>query len=152
MHAVQLLYQYRKSISTKEFGARGKKVKRCEMCRIGLSHCICHLVPKTTSNAGFLLLMHDSEVLKPSNTGRLIADLFPDTFAYLWSRTTVDPALLSLLKDSQWQPYVVFPAQYAEPGRDVFQQQVLPIEGKRPLFILLDGSWREAKKMFRKSP
>ncbi len=24
--------------------------------------------------------------------------------------------------------------------------------GKRPLFIMLDGSWAEAKKMFRKSP
>ena len=24
--------------------------------------------------------------------------------------------------------------------------------GKRPLFVMLDGCWREAKKMFRKSP
>ena len=24
-------------------------------------------------------------------------------------------------------------------------------EGKRPLYVLLDGSWREARKMFRKS-
>ena len=25
-------------------------------------------------------------------------------------------------------------------------------DGKRPLFILLDGTWSEARKMFRKSP
>ncbi len=28
----------------------------------------------------------------------------------------------------------------------------LPISDKPPLFILLDGTWTEAKKMFRKSP
>ncbi len=26
------------------------------------------------------------------------------------------------------------------------------VEGKRPLFILLDATWTEARKMFRKSP
>jgi DTW domain-containing protein YfiP len=30
--------------------------------------------------------------------------------------------------------------------------QVESVEGKRPLFILLDATWTEARKMFRKSP
>ena len=29
---------------------------------------------------------------------------------------------------------------------------VVPVEGKRPLFVLLDATWPEARKMFRKSP
>lgn len=152
MHAVHRLYQYRKSLSTTEYKSRGRKVIRCELCHLAKQHCICSLKPKITSDIGFLLLMYDTEVLKPSNTGKLIADLFDNTFAFLWSRTSVDQQVLDMINDGQWQPYVVFPAEYAMPQQQIFEQQLkLPI-GVKPLFIILDGSWREAKKMFRKSP
>jgi len=96
--------------------------------------------------------MYDTEVLKPSNTGKLIADLIPDTYAFLWSRTEENPELLSVLSDDKWFPMLVFPQEYADEERQVFTNKVICPEGKRPLFIMLDGSWREAKKMFRKSP
>lgn len=164
MHSVHQLYQYRKSISTKSFNARGKKVIRCEQCRVSVDHCICSHTPKSATNAGFVLLMYDTEVLKPSNTGRLIADIFDDTFAFLWARTSVDDKLINLLDDPKWQPVIVFPSEYAEQGRECYTNSLpdsvtqlndkvgAKINGKRPLFILLDGSWREAKKMFKKSP
>ncbi|MNT44825.1 DTW domain protein [compost metagenome] len=44
----------------------------------------------------------------------------------------------------------MFPGEYAEPARVV--DRVDRAEGKRPLFILLDATWTEARKMFRKSP
>jgi DTW domain-containing protein YfiP len=94
--------------------------------------------------------MADIEPLKPSNTGWLIADVVPDTFAFGWARTDVDPALIALLTAPQWQPYVVFPESFAEPERVV--HAVEHSTAKRPLFILLDGTWDEARKMFRKSP
>jgi DTW domain-containing protein YfiP len=94
--------------------------------------------------------MADIEPLKPSNTGWLIADVVADTFAFGWARTEVDPALLALLNDPQWQPYVVFPAEFADDTRVV--HEVKHNDNKRPLFILLDGTWDEARKMFRKSP
>ncbi len=43
--------------------------------------------------------MCDTEPLKPSNTGWLIADVVADTTAFGWARTQVDPALLALLAD-----------------------------------------------------
>jgi len=102
------------------------------------------------------LLMADTEPLKPSNTGWLVADVVADTFAFGWARTETDPMLLTLLADPQWQPYVVFPGEYALPERVVHtvQQPGPPGDGsgKRPLFILLDGTWAEARKMFRRSP
>jgi DTW domain-containing protein YfiP len=107
-----------------------------------------------STRAGMCLLMADIEPLKPSNTGWLIADVVPDTFAFGWARTEVDPALLALLSDPKWQPYVVFPAEFADDARvvhDVAQDADTPTV-KRPLFILLDGTWDEARKMFRKSP
>jgi len=152
MHSVHQLYQYRKSQSTTEFRARGQRVKRCEKCRLSVDYCICPYVPETSSNAGFVLLMYDTEVLKPSNTGRLIADLIEDTYAFLWSRTEPNQELLELLSQDRWQPFVVFPEQYADADRTVYKGEIECQPGKRPLFIMLDGSWREAKKMFRKSP
>ena len=95
------------------------------------------------------LLMGDIEPIKPSNTGWLIADVVTDTFAFGWARTQVDPALLALLNDPQWQPYVVFPREFADDARVV--HEVASNANKRPLFILLDGTWDEARKMFRKS-
>jgi DTW domain-containing protein YfiP len=99
------------------------------------------------------LLMADIESLKPSNTGWLVADVVASTFAFGWARTETDPALLALLADPHWQPYVVFPGEYAAPARVVHAVQEASVaSAKCPLFILLDGTWAEARKMFRKSP
>ena len=149
-HAVSLLRAARLTHSVKPFLARrGSRIERCAGCRLMASHCICALRPAVPTQVGMCLLMADTEPLKPSNTGWLIADLVADTFAFTWARTTVDPGLLALLADPQWQPYVVFPGEYAAPERVV---QTIAPSGKRPLFILLDGTWSEARKMFGKSP
>ena len=180
-HAVSQLRAARLARSSKPFLARGgMKGERCPGCRINPAHCICGLRPLLPVDAGVCLLMADIEPLKPSNTGWLIADVVPDTWAFGWARTEVDPALLALLADPQWQPYVVFPGEFVAPGRVVHalvpdtavgdrqfaagppQGKLAPSGGsdprsggawgRRPLFILLDATWPEASKMFRKSP
>ncbi len=125
---------------------------------------MCALQPAVDVRAGVCLLMADIEPLKPSNTGWLVADVVAETFAFGWSRTEVDPALLALLADPQWQPYVVFPGEQVAAGRVVTDALVAEADvgpdaralqtplKKRPLFVLLDGTWPEARKMFRKSP
>ena len=122
---------------------------------------MCAQRPSVQTRAGMCLLMADIEPLKPSNTGWLIADMVADTFAFGWARTEIDPALLELLGDPQWQPYVVFPGEYAAPERVVHVVDRAADEAagaaagalqKRPLFILLDGTWAEARKMFGRSP
>ena len=96
--------------------------------------------------------MADIEPLKPSNTGWLIADVVTSTFAFGWARTAVDPALLALLADPQWQPYLVFPGEFVAAERVVTKLPANDALSKRPLFILLDATWPEARKIFRKSP
>lgn len=149
-HALHKLYQQRLAQSTRPFLARGGSCKRCPKCRLANYLCICAIPTQQQSESGFLLLMYDDEILKPSNTGRLIADIIPQTYAYIWNRVNPDPNMLELLTDPQWQPMVIFPAEYAEPQRVIAKVTIK--SGKRPLFILLDGSWAQAKKMFRKSP
>lgn len=149
-HAVSRLRAERLARSFKPFRARGSHAERCEQCRLPRTHCLCAWRPRVSTPAGFCLLMHDIEPLKPTNTGWLIADLVSDTEAFTWARTRVDPRLPALLADPGWQPYVVFPAEYAAAARRV--SAVAPAVGKRPLFVLLDASWPEARRMFRKSP
>ena len=179
-HAVSRLRAARLARSAKPFLARGgPRGERCAGCRLILGHCLCALRPAVSVRAGVCLLMADIEPLKPSNTGWLIADVVADTWAFGWARTVVDPALLALLADPQWQPYLVFPGEFvaaervvtavqananassnssgnanaSDPGSgDISEGASAPVSGKRPLFVLLDATWPEARKMFRKSP
>jgi len=100
--------------------------------------------------------MSDNEILKPSNTGRLIADVVKETFAFAWNRTEPDPQMMALLADEQYQPVIIFPQEYVEQPARVLASFTEPTPifdpNKKPLLIFLDGSWREARKMFRKSP
>ncbi len=162
-HAVARLRTARLARSSKPFLARGgSHGERCAGCRLVPSHCLCDLRPAISTRSGVCLLMADIEPLKPSNTGWLIADVVADTYAFGWARTEVEPALLALLNDPQWQPYLVFPGEFMRPDRVL--TTLLPAADraatpgqppeplKRPLFILLDGTWSEARKIFRKSP
>lgn len=147
-HAVARLRAERLARSNKPFIARGSRAERCPACRVIASHCLCAWKPRVQADSGVCLLMHDTEPLKPTNTGWLIADLIEDTSAFGWLRTTVDEGLLALLDDPRWQPYIVFPGEFVAQERVVNDVQRQP--GKRPLFILLDATWTEARKMFRK--
>lgn len=149
-HAVSRLRDERLARSTKPFIARGSRAPRCPDCRVIFSYCLCAWRPKVQARSAMCLLMYDTEPLKPTNTGWLIADVIEDTHAFGWSRIEVDERLLALLDDPQWQPYLVFPGEFV--ARERVVTRVEPAPGKRPLFILLDATWTEARKMFRKSP
>ncbi len=136
--------------TTKPFNARGSRVIRCESCLLPKPDCICAAKPAATAKSAFLFLMYTGECFKPTNTGRLIADVAAENFAFVWDRTQPDPALLALLANPRYRPIIIFPTQYAEPARCL--EQVEWQQDKIPLFIMLDGTWREAKKMFVKSP
>lgn len=155
-HAVARLRTERLARAVKPFRTRGGPAPRCPNCRLQPSYCLCALRSNIPTRAGVCLLMADIEPLKPSNTGWLIADVVADTFAFSWARTSVDPRLLPLLADPQWQPYLVFPGEYVSPERVVtalLPETTIAEQGaKRALFVLLDATWAEAGKMARKSP
>lgn len=137
--------------ATRQFNARGSKVLRCENCLLPLDSCICAQRPEAQARAAFCFIMYTGECYKPTNTGRLICDVAADNYAFVWDRTQPDPVLLALLADKRYAPVVIFPQQYAAPERCLPDALALSQAtfGKTPLFVMLDGTWREAKKMFR---
>jgi len=150
-NSIMALRQRELAIPRRPFLARGSKVVRCQTCLMPLKACICAVRPAPLHGSAFCFILYWGEAFKPTNTGRLVADVIHDNHAFLWDRTRPDPALLALLSDPQYAPILVFPTQYAEPERCIESPAQLPAiaAGKTPLYVMLDGTWREAKKMFR---
>jgi DTW domain-containing protein YfiP len=153
INTVNILRKQQLALSTKDFKARGYKVKRCDDCLIPEKKCICAQRPSINSDSAFCMVMYKSEYYKPTNTGKLIADVIPDNYAFRWDRVAPDPALIALLENPKYAPILVFPQQYATAERciDSPKDLVYVQQGRTPLFVMLDGTWREASKMF-KSP
>lgn len=153
VHAFHHLYQRRLAQSTKPFNARGCKVQRCQYCQVSQQYCICEYQPNIESDVAVMLLLSENEVFKPSNTGRLILDTVKEGYAYQWSRTEPDTDMLALLSNDAYQPIVIFPDEYVEDSSRLIKTNAREYcSGKKPLLIFLDGSWREARRIFRKSP
>lgn len=149
INSVMALRQRELQKTVRVFNARGSRVIRCPLCLLPQPDCICAAKPAPSSHSAFCFVMYKGEAYKPSNTGRLIADVAQENFAFVWDRTQPDPELLALLQNPKYAPIVVFPQQYAAPERCI---DSVSTADKIPLFIMLDGTWREAKKMFSKSP
>ena len=83
-NAVLRLREQRLARSTRPFLARGSRAIRCQTCLLPKRHCICATREIHQATSRFCLVMFDTEPMKPSNTGRLIADVLPDKQAFLW--------------------------------------------------------------------
>ena len=73
----------------------------------------------------------------------------PDsTEIFLWERTKKPQKLMEYINDEKYETYLLFPVE------DELAQcsKVEHIStGKIPAFILIDGTWKEARKILRKS-
>ena len=132
--------------STKPFHAKGKSVKRCPDCQMGEFACMCAWRPTAASNIDFVLLMHRKELFKPTNTGRLIVDVFPTTRAFVWNRLQAPEDLKAMLRDPARECFVVFPGEEsAKNARKVVHS--LPPTNKKITLIVLDGTWKQCSRM-----
>ncbi|OLO04758.1 MULTISPECIES: DTW domain-containing protein [Salinicola] len=139
----------------REFKARGSFVERCDGCRLPVLNCLCPYRVTATSDAQVWLLTHPYEHNKPTNTGRLIADVLPLTQTFTWYRTAPEARLLELLADRRYVPFVVFPDDQPDYQHRVVDERAVigaKQDGFIPVFILIDGTWRQARRIFRKSP
>ncbi|MGM0856594.1 MAG: tRNA-uridine aminocarboxypropyltransferase [Pseudomonadota bacterium] len=139
----------------REFKARGSFVTRCEGCNLPELNCLCPYRVTAQSHAQVWLLTHRIEHYKPTNTGRLIGDVLAHTQVFTWHRTAPDERLIALLKDPRYAPFVVFPDDQPDYADRVVSMEAVSDakrSGKIPVYILLDGTWRQARRIFRKSP
>lgn len=128
----------------------------CDHCKLLEFACICEYRPVLQSGIEFCLLTHETEFNKPTNTGRLIEDCLSNTRLYKWHRTEPDQKLLDYIANPNYRQWLVFPTDDPVHLHRItcFEPEEIKTTGtgKTDSFILLDATWQQAAKMFRRSP
>ncbi|WP_207062956.1 tRNA-uridine aminocarboxypropyltransferase [Motiliproteus sp. SC1-56] len=123
----------------------------CRQCSLPPSHCACAERPRISSRCEFALLLHPKEQARPTNTGRFLAQSLAGTPCFSWHRTEPDPALAAWLAERPGQTFILFPVDRPElENRRAPRSQFTAL--RAPRLLLLDGTWKEVRKMLRKSP
>ena len=121
----------------------------CSKCGLKFQ-CICDKIPRLKSSLTLSLITHEKEFERETNTGKWLVNSLPDCQRYQWKRTEKIPDLIDRLEQPHQVPLLLFPNQTSQPlGLALKGAQECQLT---PHFLLLDGTWQEAKKMERKSP
>lgn len=121
----------------------------CNKCGLPKINCICDRAPEIKTNAKIWILSTEKEFYRASNTARLLKLVNPhSTEIFLWERTKKPEKLIENINNERYETYLLFPVEDE-------QVQCRKVEykntGKIPAFILIDGTWKEARKILRKS-
>lgn len=121
----------------------------CNQCGLPVINCICSTVAKIKTNSKIWILSTEKEFYRPSNTARLLKLINPhSTELFLWKRTKVPEKLIANLNNNIYEPFLLFPIENNETKCQKVEYKKV---GKIPAFIIIDGTWKEARKIFRKS-
>jgi len=112
-------------------------------------NCICDKTLKIKTNAKIWILSTEKEFYRPSNTARLLEIVNPtSTEIFLWERTKIPEKLVANLNNEIYDTFLLFPVDNYETASRKVQYKYTE---KIPAFILIDGTWKEARKIFRRS-
>lgn len=133
----------------REFKDKISKItKQCIKCGLVEGMCICEDSISSSSNVEFWLLSHENELTRTSNTGRLIENTFTTTKVFKWHRKDINEELINLLSFNEYNIYLVMAAdRESEKIRLVDYKE----NDKKTVFLILDGTWKEVRKILRKS-
>jgi len=108
-------------------------------------HCLCAELPALRSRTRFVLVRHFKENFKTSNTGRLLARCLPDTVTADW-RGRGEPWSLVIPPGA----VLLFPGENALPPPAVAAEAAA--RGEPLTVVLIDGTWKQSRKMARMVP
>lgn len=148
----------------------------CHQCGFTY-HCICHCYWPLESQLRCVLVMHENEAQRQSNTGKLVKAALPHTKIEIWQRKQPPQALLDSWARGDVSPWLLFPSDDAVPADRLFADAARSVScadrlvsctdssascaevlaatnaSRAPLqFVVLDATWQQARKMLNKSP
>lgn len=126
-----------------------KAKDQCPSCGLVKDNCICGYDIHLDTGVSFWLLTHENEYTRTSNTGRLIENALSSTRVFRWHRTEQPKELIDLIHSGHYDIYLIF-----SDDRPSERKRAVSYEpsDKPVVFLILDGTWKEARKMLRKSP
>jgi DTW domain-containing protein YfiP len=118
------------------------KIRRCPDCFLHRSLCLCALIPTLPTRTRVVLVMHQLELNKPTNTGRLAARCLPNSEILVRGREAEHrtPAAFP------GTPLLLYPHSHAQP-LETWRDSPLHIT-----LIVPDGTWRQAARARRRVP
>lgn len=126
-----------------------KLYESCNKCGLPEINCICNGLPKIETYAKIWILSTEREFSRPSNTARLLKLVNPkSTELILWERTKEPEKLIEYINSEKYEIYILFPTD----DNELLERKVQEKNSEKiPAFIILDGTWKEASKILRKS-
>ena len=112
---------------------------RCKQCWLRVDFCICVCIPKVATATEIIFVRHVREAQKSTGTARIASFALPNSRVVDFSD---DASLPNEELAAMSEGYVLFPA---EPHAD---WPAAPVSR----LIVLDGTWRQTRKMFKKLP
>lgn len=127
----------------------GRKI--CPACEYPLVVCICSAITQTTFDTEIIILQHPTEKNRAKNTARLVSLVIPDTVVIV-GESAADfedvKQQLMVRKVGEGSVAVLFPSADSK----VLSEKLEPSPVKIQTLILIDGTWRKAKKMWQLNP
>ncbi len=128
---------------------RNQPSHRCEGCRLHHSVCICALIPLLETRTRVVLVMHQLELRKPTNTGRLAARCLTNHAMVLRGRD--DAAVVDSTDPAPWHdrdrtPVLLFPHPDALPA-ERWRGWDKPVT-----LVVPDGTWSQCVRARRRIP
>lgn len=123
--------------------------ERCKVCRVPPSLCVCARLPRIGLPFRVVLVQHGDEMHRQSNTGALVHRLLADSRVVPYGIGEGHDVALSSLEGRDWATHVLFPI----PGARPVTPNLLDVEGGQRLsLVVLDATWRQARRMSRRIP
>ena len=120
---------------------RDNRANRCGICLMHIGLCVCPLVPRIETKTRLVLVIHHTEIRKPTNTGHLGAACLVNSEVHVRGR---EGAPSRPIEWGETTPLLLFPHEgEAEP--------LAPVPGPVTL-IVPDGNWRQASKVRARVP
>ena len=123
--------------------------ENCSKCGLPIITCICKSIKEVETKAKFVILSSEKEVYRNTNTANLLKQInTKSTEIIIWKRGEIPSNILSYINNDIYNVYLVFPIMNKEME---IRKAKYNKDNNTPVFIIVDGTWREAWKIIRKS-
>ena len=127
----------------------GRKI--CSACQYPLLVCICSAITQTVVDTEIIILQHPSEKNRAKNTARLVSLVIPNTETFV-GESAADFELVKQRLLARGSKDTSIAVLFPSPDSKIFSEALKPSVQRVQTLILLDGTWRKAKKMWQLNP
>jgi DTW domain-containing protein len=126
---------------------RAKMGQRCRQCALHEALCICDQIEKVSTRTRVLVISHQKEICKSTNTGRLVPLVLEQGEIRIRGRVGERLKTDDIFHDDQLN-LLLYPSE----GSVVLNDDVMSSDHSRALLIVPDGNWSQARKVTTREP